>query len=160
MKLPDSDKIINLATLIGLLIVIFIIYKIMASLGIIKTRASKNKDKNEAAAINVIRTGEFWNPEYYKGKVFKSLGNNTAEQYARDLRDAMRGVGTDEEAIFSTFGKMYNKFNISEVSDKYKQQYGFPFYIMSDNLQADLLDELSDAEAATLIKIINELPNN
>jgi len=160
MKVPDSGKIINVFMLLGIIIVMFIVYKLMAAVGLIKTGAKKREIKEEEAAVNMLRTDDYFSPDYYKSRKFKSLGSNTAETYAKDLRNAMAGLGTDEEAIYVTFGKLYNKCNVSEVAEKYRDQYHFPFYIMSNNLQKDLLNELTDKETTKLMNIINGLPNN
>ena len=157
MQTPDSGKIINIAMLIGLVIVLVVIYKIMASVGLIKTSASKQATKEQAVAAESLRTDEYFDPDYYKDKQFKSIGRNAAVQYAKDLRNAMAGVGTNEEVIYTTFGSLYNKCNISEIAEQYKDQYGFPFYIMSDNLQNDLLNDLNKSEVATLMELINKL---
>ena len=159
MEAPDSGKIINIAMLIGLVIVLVVIYKIMASVGLIKTGASKAATKEQATAAESLRTDDYFNPEYYKGKNFQSIGKANAEQYAKDLRFAMGGVGTNEEVIYTTFGSLYNKCNISEIAEQYKDQYGFPFYIMSNNLQNDLLNDLNKSEVATLMELINRLPS-
>jgi hypothetical protein len=108
----------------------------------------------------MLMTDEYFNPNYYMKVKAKLIGTNTASDYAKKLRNAMAGIGTDENEIFTIFGKLYNKANISEIAEQYQKQYGFPFYIMSDNLQADLLDELNDEEVTTMMNIINELPNN
>lgn len=162
MEAPDSGKIINIAMLIGLVVVLVVIYKIMASVGLIKTVASKAVTKNQTAAAESLRTDDYFNPEYYKkvgGQNFVPIGETNAKQYAKDLRFAMGGVGTNEEVIYTTFGSLYNKCNISEIAEQYKDQYGFPFYIMSDNLQNDLLNDLNKSEVATLMELINKLPS-
>ena len=159
MKLPDTNKIIGIAYLVGIVIVLFVVYKILAATGLIKTAAVKKKLALKEQATENLRTSEVFNPEYYKTQKFKSLGENFAKQLAIDIHHAVNpsiftlGLGTDEELIYVTFGKMYNKCNISEVADQYKRKY-------NSDLQSDLLNELTDKEAVPLFKIINELPNN
>ena len=154
MNTPDSGKIINLVTIIGVLLMLFIIYKVMASVGLIKTSASKKEDAAKAAAVTDLRINEYFAPENNTNV----LTTEMAQSYAKQLRSAMAGLGTDEEAIFTIFGKLPNKTAINQISLEYKNQYGFPFYIMSDNLQDDLLNELSASEVTTLMTIINNLP--
>lgn len=149
MKIPDSNKIISVAMILGLLVVMFIVYKILGGLGLIKTAAKKKQEQ----AVEDIRTLEYFNPDLYKGKSFKSIGTNAASQYAEDIRKAIRGVGTNEELIYSTFNKLYNKLNISEVADAYGRKY-------SRDMQSDLLDDLGNKEMATLMELINSLPKN
>jgi hypothetical protein len=161
MKVPElkGGQMMTLAYFIGILVALFIVYRLLSKVGLVKTVAQQRTAAEETAAVEMLRTDEYFNPDYYKTQKYKQLGTNTALQYAKDLRDAMAGLGTDEESIFTTFGKLSNKAQISEIADQYRGLYGFPFYIKSDNLQADLLDELTKSETATLMNIINQLPN-
>lgn len=158
MKIPDTNKIIGIAYLIGIVIVLFIVYKLMVATGLIKTAAAKKAKALKEEATNTLRTDQVFNPDYYKTKKFKSLGSNAALKYAKDLREAVRpslltlGLGTDEELIYVTFGKFYNKCNISEVAEAYYSKY-------KSDLQSDLLNELTDKEAVPLFQIINNLPD-
>lgn len=67
MKVPDSGKIINIAMLLGMVVIMFVIYKILAGLGIIKTAAAKKADKDKAVAAEDLRTGDYFDPLYQKG---------------------------------------------------------------------------------------------
>jgi hypothetical protein len=159
METPDSGKIINIAMLIGLVLVLFIIYRIMASVGLIKTSSSKANDVKKAAAVTDLRTEQYFDPEYFRSvSSYNGLTVEQANSYATQLRAAMAGFGTDEESIFTLFGKLPSKISISEIANRYKDQYGFPWYTMSDNLQNDLLNELTPSEVETLMSIINKLP--
>jgi len=153
MKVPDTGKIITFAYLIGFVIVLLVLYKILSAVGIIKTSKRKRADKEKDAAVEMLRTDEYFDPDYYKVRKFKSLGSNAANLYAQHIRKAIRGIGTDEEMLYATFGKFYNKCNVSEVSESYFKQY-------KNDLQADLLNDLTDKEVVNLMEIINGLPNS
>jgi hypothetical protein len=151
-SIPDTGKIISIAYLLGFVVVLVIVYKLLAAVGIIKTAKARKTAAAKVQAVTQLRTEDYFSPTYYKDKKFKSIGSNAANLYAQNLRKAVRGWGTDEESIFSTFGKLYNKCNISEVSEKYYLQYG-------RDLQTDLLDDLTDKETVELMDIVNSLPN-
>lgn len=151
-KLPDTGKVIQIAYILGFVIVLVIVYKLMSAVGLIKSPAKKRSQKEQAEALKMLRTDEYFDPNYYKDKKFKSIGANAANLYAQNLRKAVRGMGTDEEMIFATFGKLYNKANVSEVAAAYQSHY-------KRDLQADLLDDLNNKEVTTLMNIINGLPN-
>jgi len=153
-KVPDlkSGQMITIAYFIGILVILFIVYKILAATGLIKTNAKKKEEAAENAAVDTIRTDDIFNPEYYFDKKFQSLGNQYITLYSNELYKAMTGLGTDEEAIFVVFGNLKNKCNVSELAAGYK-------YKFNRNLKTDLLNELNEKDAATLIKIINKLPN-
>ena len=147
---------ITLAYFIAIIIVLYIVYKILAAVGLIKTPAKKREENEEASAMTMIRTDEYFDPLYIQKNNLigqhKSLGANAGIQYAQDLRAALKGAGTDEEAVFTTFGKLYNKINVSEVSGRYLVQY-------NRDLRTDLLNDLSASEVTTLMNIINGLPD-
>ena len=152
MKVPDTGKIISLVYIAGFIIALFVIYKILSAVGIIKTGKKKREQKEKAEALTELRTSDYFSPDYYKNKKFKSIGVNAADSYAVKLRKAVRGAGTDEESIYSTFGKLFNKCNISEVAERYYMKY-------KNDLQTDLLNDLTEKETLNLINIINALPN-
>jgi hypothetical protein len=125
----------------------------MSGLGLIKSSAKKKQKAEQEAAVEMLRTDDYFNPTYFKDKKFKSIGSNAANLYAQNLRKALRGIGTAEENIFAVFGKLFNKCNVSEVAASYFLQY-------NRDLQADLSSELTDKEITDLMNIINDLPNN
>jgi len=160
IKIPDSNKLISVAIIIGIVLALIIVINIMKAAGIMKTAAEKKAAANNKAAVEDLQVSTYFDPEYFRSQSgYSGLTVTEATKYAKDLRDAMAGLGTDEQAIYITFGKLPSKIAISEVSSKYKDQYGFPWYIMSDNLQKDLLNELNEEETGRLMQIISSLPN-
>lgn len=151
MKVPElkGGQMLTLAYIIGILVVLFIIYKILGKTGLVETK----EDKKEDAAATEIRTLSYFNPLYLKDKLttYQKLGS-IAKSYASQLRTAMKGFGTDEEMIYNTFGKLKTKENIAEVAMYYVAEY-------NSDLQSDLLNELNDKEMLILMNIINKLPN-
>jgi len=153
MKIPDTNKLMSIAILIGIVVALFIIYKILAATGLIKTAAKRKEIALGEKSVEQLREDDYFDPKYFMGKRYKSLGYDTTKKYAKDLRKALRGFGTDEETIYITFGKLFNKINISEIAAAYLTTY-------NSDLQADLLNDLSEKDAIPLFKIINSLPNN
>lgn len=151
MKVPDTGKIMGMVYLAGFVIALFVVYKIMKGVGLIKSASKERAKAEQEAAVEMLRTDDYFSPDYYKGRKFKPLGSNTSNVYAQALRKAMRGIGTDEESIYTTFNKLYNKCNVSEVAESYFIQYG-------KDLQTDLLNDLGKKEVTQLMNIINALP--
>lgn len=149
MKIPDTNKIMSIVYISGLLIVLFIIYKILSSLGIIKTGKAKAQDKAESKAETLLRTSEYFNPLLIK-KYPDYIPINPTEQ-AKELRKAFRGLGTDEEKIYTVFGRLKNKLNVSELALTYKAEYG-------NDLATVILNDMTDKEQLILMDIINKLP--
>jgi uncharacterized protein YpmB len=153
-KVPElkGGQMLTIAYFIGILIILFIVYKILGATGLIKTAAKKKEEKEEETAVEEIRTNDIFNPEYYFNKKFQSLGNQYITMYSNELRKAIQGLGTDEEAIFVVFGNLKNKCNVSELAAGYK-------YKFQRDLKTDLLNELSAEDIAQIMKIVNKLPN-
>jgi len=66
------------------------------------------------------------------------LTEEMLKQIARTLREAMKGLGTDEEAIYSAFSGRTQE-QVDAIARVYQKIYGA-------NLLADLRDELTDSE--------------
>jgi HSP90 family molecular chaperone len=162
MKAPElnTNQMVTIGYFIGILIVLYIVYKILNAVGLLKTPADKRDDALKAAAVTSLRLDSYFDPDYYTTvSVYNGMTVDDATKAAKDLRDAMAGIGTDEEKIYTIFGDLPSKTALSEVSNRYKAQYGFPFYIMSDDLKTDLLNELNATEVTTLMSIIDGLPD-
>jgi hypothetical protein len=141
----DKNKIIFY--IIAGLVVLLMLDQILKAVGLKKDKADKNKDQ----AVNELRTNDFFNPMFYRGKAFASIGKEPANQYAKDLHKAISGFGTDEETIYATFGKLKCQYNISEIAESYYELFG-------KNLLPEILNELSESEMFTLNTIISKLP--
>jgi hypothetical protein len=161
MKVPElkTGQMITLAFIIGIVVVLYIVYKILGAVGLVKTPAKKRAEAETKAAISMIRTDEYFDPMYVKTHnligQYKSIGANAGVKYSQDIHDSIYGflkIGTNAEEIFSTFGKLYNKVNVSEVALNYLVQY-------NRDMRADLLNNLSDQHITDLMNIINGLPN-
>ena len=156
MKVPDlkQGQMITLAYIIGMLIVLFIVYKILAAVGLIKTAKKKRAEAEKEAAVEMLRTDEYWKPEYWRTHPHKKMSGTIIGQYMQDIYGSIYNrLNTNSEKIFSTFGKLYNKANISELAEVYNIQYG-------RDLQASLLNNLNKTHIAELMNIINSLPDN
>ena len=153
MKIPDTGKVISGIYIAAALIGLFLVYKIFSGVGLIKTGAKKKAEAEKDAASDTLRTLDYFNPKFLDGKLSKytPLGKTTAGAYAAELKSALKGFGTDEEKIFSVFGRLQCKYNISEVALNYQVNF-------KSDLLTDLLNDLTPAEKLTLINIIEKLP--
>ena len=150
MELPNTNKYIPLFYIVGILVIVLIIYRVLKSIGLIKSQAKIKAKAQRKELISDLRGVEQFDVLYLdKRKGYKSLSDR-AQQYAVALRNAMKGFGTDEESIMSIFSRLNNRDNISEVALVYKNKY-------ERDLLIDLLNELTDKEKAELMTIINKL---
>lgn len=143
-----TGQMITIAYIIGIVIILYVIYKVLGKIGLVQTKESKEKDK----ATSEILTNDYFSAEYALKRYYKSLGKDKALEYAETIRKALKGFGTDENQLFITFGKLYSKCNIAEIATIYNKKYG-------RDLQADIANELSAKEKVQLLNIINSLPN-
>lgn len=147
---PDTGKIMTGVYLFAALLAIFVIYKILAGIGLIKTKKKKLADLKKETAMNEFRTIPYFNPSYKDSHSFTPIGVNAASLYADHLRKAIRGMGTNEELIYTTFAGLKCKGNISEVSNQYYLRY-------NRDLRTDLLNDLNEKEITKLYDIILKL---
>lgn len=152
MKLPETENITKGLYLIGGLIMLFIVYKVMTGLGLIKTGQKKREDYKKETSLSDLRTMEQFNPSYKDTNVFTKVGLNFSNDAAEKLHKAIRGIGTDEESIYTTFATFKNKGTISEVASQYLLKF-------KRDLRTDILNELTKKEVPILMDIINTLPN-
>ena len=146
--METNDKIkIGLAIFV-VIIVTIIIWRVLGKIGLVKSKEQKQKD----SAVETLFTMTYFDPAYNKGKSFAPLGKSAADKYAKDLNRALGIFGDDEEAIYSTFGKLKNKTNISEVAESFQNIY-------KKDMRATVLGNLSEKEMKKLFDIISKLPN-
>ena len=127
----------------------FLLYKILQRFGILKSKKSIEQEK-QAESLRMVKQ---FNPMEHVGKSFKQLAPNEVSQYAKDIRKAIRGLGTNEEKVYSTFKKFWNKLNISQVAAYYYQEY-------KSDMMTDIMNDLKEKEKAILYQIINNLPKS
>jgi hypothetical protein len=154
MKVPElkGGQMLTLLYIAAFMIALFVVYKILAAIGLVTTRKEKIEEKEEKEAETQLRESDYFSPTFLKDKTsqYVPLGN-AAKQAAVDIRAAVVGLGTNEEKIFTTFGRLKSKWNISEVSLCYKQGY-------NRDMLTDLLNDLNDEERLTLFNIVKKLP--
>jgi hypothetical protein len=153
-----AGQMITLAYIIGIVIVIFIIYKVLQKVGLIKTSAEIDAAKAYTTSLSNLRTDTHFDPAFLTDNqniAYKPIGD-ASQGYAEDIHDSIYGflqIGTNAEKIFSTFSKCFNKFNISEIAGAYLKEY-------DRDMRSDLLNNLSDDHVTTLNDIIGKLPEN
>jgi hypothetical protein len=133
---------------VGALLIVLFLNKILGMIGI--RRSAKQLEKDEAE--ETLLTMPYFDPLYHTVTPHKELGESAAGAYAKDLQKAVSFIGTNEDLIYSTFGKLSNKTQISEIADQ--------FYKMKrKDLRARLLKDINRKEQVKLYNIIKQLPN-
>jgi len=150
MQLPDTNKVMTIGYALALLLVLFFVYKIMKAFGLIKSQAKiKEKAAEDEAIIELRAVPQFDISGLDTSKNWKDY-SLAAQTYAEILRKAIRGLGTDEEAIYSTFSRLASKEDITTIALVYYKRY-------DRDLLIDLLNDLTDKEKAKLMNIINNI---
>jgi len=152
-----GGQMITLAYFIGILVLLFIVYKVLQKFGLIKTSAEKKALNVQQTAITTMRDEDIFDPYFIKdNKAGYTLLGTKADVYANDIHDSIYGFlkfGTNFEKIFSTFGKMQCKYNVSETALAYVIDFE------GRDMRADLLNNLSDQHIADLMAMIHKLPD-
>jgi hypothetical protein len=152
-----GGQMITLAYFIGILVLLFIVYKVLQKFGLIKTSAEKKAEVQQQTAITAMRDEDIFDPFYVKdNKEGYTLLDTKADIYANDIHDSIYGflkAGTNYEKIFSTFGKMKCKLNISETALAYTIDFE------NRDMRADIMNNLSDQHIADLMAMIKKLPD-
>ena len=153
MKTPDTNQIISIAYIGAMLIVVFVVYKVFAGVGLIKTGAKKKVIAEQKEATTKLRALDYFDPLYLKNNMsgYTPMKSVKSQRLCKLLRDAIKGIGTDEEAIFGVFSQLKCKYNISELTSNYLAMY-------NRNLLTDILNEFNAVEKTTLMNIIDQLP--
>ena len=141
----DKNKL--LLYVVGAIVVLLIVDQILKAFNLKKDK----NDKKEEEAQSELRTNDFFNPMFYKGKAFSALGKSVSNQYAKDIKSSLGLFNDNEELIYTTFGKLKCKYNISEIAESFYELYG------KEMLPA-ILAKLNSKEMAILNAIINKLP--
>lgn len=154
MNVPNikKDEVMSLIYLAAILIFVFLIYKIFTGIGLIKTKKKEQAKEEKLQAAENLRGSEYFDIGTVNKLPFKyqSLGE-LKKVYAKDLRQAIRGVGTNEEKIFTIFSRLISKYNITEIAATYRDEY-------NRDLLTDLLNDLTAKEQVTLWGIIEKIP--
>lgn len=148
-----NDKMIKMAlVLVAALFALFFLNKILRRTGLFKGRRGKARDKKREN-LKEMREIPYFSPEY-KNTItgYKELPEQIAIDNARTVRKSVRGFGTREENLYSVFQNLFNKVNISQISQQY-------FKIYKRDMKADILKDLKDKEKSILMDIINTLPD-
>ena len=141
----DKNKL--LLYVVGAIVVLLIVDQILKALNLKKDKT----DKKEEEAQSELRTNDFFNPMFYRGKAFSALGKSVSNQYAKDIKNSLGIFNDNEELIYTTFGKLKCKYNISEIAESFYELYG------KEMLPA-ILAKLNSKEMTILNTIINKLP--
>lgn len=133
---------------VGALLIVLFLNKILGMIGI--RRSAKRLEQDEAE--ETLLTMPYFDPLYHTTQPHKELGDTAAAKYADELHKAVSFIGTNEDLIYSTFGKLGNKTQISEIVAQYYKK-------KKKDLRARLLKELNKKEQVKLYNIIKTLPN-
>lgn len=134
--------------IIAALLILIFIDRIMNKLGLNKNTKQVTTESN----AKELSTLEQWEPTYQDTVTFRKLPVSKVTELVKELRRAVRGLGTKENNLYSVFQSLYNKANISQLAYTYYTEY-------KRNLKNDVLNELTKKEKAYLFEIINTLPD-
>jgi len=146
--METKDKIIIGFSIIAAIFVIIIVWRVLGKVGLVESKESRQKKE----AVENFQTSPYFDKDYYKNKSFKSLGAEPAKQYAKEIYNTHGVFNDSEDTLYSIFGNLKNKVNISEVAEQFYKLYG-------KDMKGYIANFLDDKEQAKLQTVISKLPN-
>jgi 3-methyladenine DNA glycosylase AlkD len=149
MNVPNikKDEVMSILYLGAMLIAVFLVYKIFRGVGLIKNRDREQTREEKEQAASELRSSAYFDT----GRTFVPSLGSQAVILATELRKAIRGIGTNEEAIFTVFGRLKSKQNITEIAVAYKKEF-------KHDLLTDILNDLTAKEQVILWDMISKIP--
>lgn len=153
------DKYIQYALAAGLIGGVgYIVYLVTAPLRAAGDLVDKIKD--DPADTNAVQAGRnspafsanYWYQMYKANPKVRLWSKATTENFAKTIYDAISWKGDDEVAIYGVFDKMRSKVHSSHLAHTYFAKY-------KKGLYAHLEDNLSAAELAKIVNLMNARPN-
>lgn len=106
------------------------------------------KKKADEKAVAKLASGELSTPSWVQDQ--NQLSAEQKWQIIEAIREATKGLGTDENSLYNALRMMKTKTNFNIINDVYRTKYG-------ENI-IDLLDsELSSSEMTKANDILNSL---
>lgn len=154
--------------LYGLLtvIVIFVVYQIMKSLGLIKDKGDRKTEKildegDAELAEEVVKikksyidmnSSNLFDPLYWKSFLGKLrpdelLTEGEAKTAAKEIDSNISWYGDNEEGIYNVFRSIKNPINVSQIADEFQKLYG-------KDLATVLINNLTQGEVYIINQII------
>lgn len=163
-KTIDNISKNNIAVIIILAIIAYFIFKGQAksalqAIGFLpsdpEAKEEKQKEKKEVKDREDFNNSEIWNPKFYKnakrpaGTKLVTVAN--ADKLATQIYNAIKGAGTNEDAVFGAFRLLPSVAAGSFMAERFLTKY-------KRDLKSFIDDDLSDSEMSTLGAIIGRLP--
>jgi hypothetical protein len=159
MKAPElnTNQMMTIAYFIGILLVLFIVYKILNGLGLVKTAADKETAAAAQAAVSTLTVDQFFQPD----SSVTVLPDDTAAADVKSLQTALGAIFADQETVNVVLGGLPSKTAIKQLAALYHDNYSWftDSLFVTDNLQADILRRLSATKVKALMDIITNLPD-
>lgn len=146
----EDNKYKWLAIGIAALALIWIIYKVLHSIGLIKTAKEREYSEEKDLAQSEIMKIPYFSPSYYKKVKKVSFTREKMRMLAKDFDNAVKNWGTDESKLAGVLAQLKRKSDVSYLNDFLITGYK---YDMRDRL----IDELDKTELVNVLRQLNGL---
>jgi hypothetical protein len=149
MKKPNIDPNIIIKASVSL-VGLFIVYKVLQKLGIIKTSEEAKEEKQLAN----LESSNYWDFNKFLNTVPKGtlvLTQGGASAYADDIYNAKGVFNDDEDKVFAVFRAMKTQSQVASLAKRFNQKY-------SKDLYTFVRGFFNDDEMLTIKKLLDSKP--
>lgn len=118
---------------------------------ILITKLKESSVNIDNTKVNSVLNGVF-HTSLGTAKAFITLSESKVREMAQKVDEAIKGIFTNEEGVYSAIDELKDKVEISQVASYYKAKYG-------KSLLAQSKEKLSTAELNKVYGIINSKPD-
>lgn len=145
----DNSKYIIWVYVGAVVVIGFIIYKVLSSIGLIKTSKEREyAESKNTAQLDVMKL-DYFSPSYYRGKKV-SITQAGINSLADKFYDAVKGWGTNEDELAGVFAALKYKTDVSFLAEAYLKRHG-------EDLRNRIISELDKTELVNLLYQLNDL---
>jgi hypothetical protein len=144
-----DEKTLKILQVIAALIVVYLIYKLIKSVG--QKLNIVDDENDETAAVLTADKGNIFSPNYWKKKKSpKLLTTDSARDMAKRLYNSSGLFNDNEEAVYGVFRQLTYRTQVSWLSYIFYKTYG-------EDLLQHLKSFMNSDELATLKQITDKL---
>lgn len=114
----------------GLLVFLFVVYKMMQKFGLLKTEEAAQLEKDNQSASSSLENP--FSPRYFKsqpGKKIQLLKSAAAKKLADQIYNSIGNFYDDENSVYGAFRQLKYKTQVSQLADTFAKYHQADLFI-------------------------------